>query len=79
MNINAKEGSPTEMWQLVSERVPLYVGGNMCEGISEGHAAFRQLNGPFDMVYLCRGADGINDFSCTKRIDGRLRVFAAYY
>jgi hypothetical protein len=78
VNINPAEAHADEQWQLVSERLPLYVGGDLCEGIREGHAALRRFDGPFDVTWLCRQPDGTNDFACSRRIAGRARVFAAY-
>lgn len=78
MNINPAEAHPDEQWQLVSERLPLYIGGDLCEGIREGHAALRRFDGPFDVTWLCRQPDGTNDFACSRRIAGRVRIFAAY-
>lgn len=68
-----------ELWQVVSDRLPVYVGGDTrCGGIREGRVALRQFNGPFEVVYLCRNKNGTNDFSCSQKMKGKVRLFAAY-
>ncbi|HMT42310.1 hypothetical protein [Sphingorhabdus sp.] len=88
VNINPKEGNSgiagstpkaAELWQVVSDRIPIYVGGDsLCSGLREGHAALRQFDGPFEVVYLCRNENGVNDFSCSRKINGKVRLFASY-
>lgn len=78
VNINPRgpNAHPEERWQLVATRLPLYVGGDpACEGIREGSAAIRTFDGPIDLVYLCRGPDGSNDFTCHRRVNARVRLF----
>lgn len=88
VNINPEKGNSgisgpppkaDELWQVVSDRTPIYVGGDsLCSGLREGHAALRQFDGPFEVVYLCRNESGVNDFSCSRKIIGKVRLFAAY-
>ena len=88
VNINPKKGNAgipgpppkaEELWQVVSDRMPIYVGGDsLCSGLREGRAALRQFDGPFEIVYLCRNESGVNDFSCSRKITGKVRLFAAY-
>lgn len=69
-----------EIWQAVSSRVPVYVEGNSeCESIRAGYIAIRDFKGEVEINYLCRGANGVNDFTCVSSNFAQTRIFASYF
>lgn len=82
INFKSDSDGGVRHWQLVSDIVPLYVGGDFgqCGSIKQGYIAIRQFEGPNEAIYLCadKMSDkniSFNDYKCVIRLDVKSNFF----